>query len=43
MLTIEQTSNAESQKLLQVNLYSHLVLIREFLPGMLEQKKVTDA
>ncbi|KAF9698196.1 hypothetical protein EKO04_003486 [Ascochyta lentis] len=33
------TSNAESQKLLQVNLFSHMVLIREFLPGMLAQKK----
>ena len=35
----KQTSNVESQKLLQVNLFSHLVLIREFLPGMLAQKK----
>ncbi|KAJ4353106.1 hypothetical protein N0V95_003640 [Ascochyta clinopodiicola] len=37
--TLLDTSNAESQKLLQVNLFSHMVLIREFLPGMLAQKK----
>lgn len=34
-----QTTNAESEKLFKVNLISHLVLIREFLPGMLKQKK----
>ena len=35
----EQTSNAESNRLFAVNLTSHFVLIREFLPGMLKQKK----
>lgn len=34
-----QTSNAESQKLLQVNLISHMVLIRAFVPAMLAQRK----
>ncbi|EAT85089.1 hypothetical protein HBI56_075370 [Parastagonospora nodorum] len=34
-----ETSNAESEKLLKVNLLSHLTLIREFLPGMLRKNK----
>lgn len=34
-----QTTNAESQRLLQVNLISHMVLIRAFLPAMLTQRK----
>jgi|TARA_R110002003_G_scaffold2375_2_gene24197 short-subunit dehydrogenase len=34
-----QTSNAECEKLFKVNLISHFVLIREFLPGMLRNKK----
>lgn len=37
--TMLDTTNAESQKLLQVNLFSHFVLIRAFLPGMLAQRK----
>ncbi|OAL51167.1 NAD(P)-binding protein [Pyrenochaeta sp. DS3sAY3a] len=37
--TVLDTSNAECQKLFQVNLISHFVLIREFLPGMLRMKK----
>ncbi|CAO2650902.1 Nn.00g091990.m01.CDS01 [Neocucurbitaria sp. VM-36] len=37
--TVLETSNAECQKLFQVNLISHFVLIREFLPGMLRMKK----
>ncbi|KAH7392517.1 hypothetical protein BKA66DRAFT_567854 [Pyrenochaeta sp. MPI-SDFR-AT-0127] len=37
--TVLETSNAESEKLFKVNLTSHLVLIREFLPGMLRMKK----
>ncbi|KAH6618844.1 hypothetical protein C7974DRAFT_441407 [Boeremia exigua] len=37
--TLLETSNAESQKLLQVNLISHLVLIRAFLPSMLRARK----
>ncbi|KAJ4368756.1 hypothetical protein N0V83_005838 [Neocucurbitaria cava] len=36
--TVLETSNAECQKLFQVNLISHFVLIREFLPGMLRMK-----
>lgn len=36
---IVQTTNSESEKLFKVNLISHLVLIREFLPGMLRMKK----
>jgi all-trans-retinol dehydrogenase (NAD+) len=35
----EQTSNAESQRLIQVNLMSHFVLIRAFVPDMLKQRK----
>jgi all-trans-retinol dehydrogenase (NAD+) len=38
-LTILQTSNADCERLFKVNLLSHFVLIREFLPGMLRQKK----
>jgi all-trans-retinol dehydrogenase (NAD+) len=34
-----QTSNAECEKLFKINLISHFVLIREFLPGMLRKKK----
>ncbi|KAF2036262.1 NAD(P)-binding protein [Setomelanomma holmii] len=37
--TVLDTSNAECEKLFKVNLTSHFVLIREFLPGMLRQKK----
>ncbi|KAJ8117425.1 hypothetical protein OPT61_g1381 [Boeremia exigua] len=37
--TILNTTNAESQTLLQVNLFAHLVLIRAFLPAMLAQRK----
>lgn len=34
-----QTSNADTERLFRVNLLSHFVLIREFLPGMLHQRK----
>ncbi|KAF3008658.1 hypothetical protein E8E13_008867 [Curvularia kusanoi] len=37
--TLLETTNAESQKLFQVNLISHMVLIRAFVPGMLAQRK----
>ncbi|KAF2829921.1 NAD(P)-binding protein [Ophiobolus disseminans] len=37
--TVLETSNAQCEKLFKVNLTSHFVLIREFLPGMLRQKK----
>ncbi|OAK93678.1 NAD(P)-binding protein [Phaeosphaeriaceae sp. SRC1lsM3a] len=37
--TVLDTSNAESEKLFKINLTSHFVLIREFLPGMLQKKK----
>lgn len=34
-----QTTNAAMEKVFKVNLISHFVLIREFLPGMLKQQK----
>ncbi|KAF3037743.1 hypothetical protein E8E11_001070 [Didymella keratinophila] len=37
--TLLETSNAESQRLIQVNLMSHFVLIRAFVPDMLKQRK----
>ncbi|KAF2659094.1 NAD(P)-binding protein [Lophiostoma macrostomum CBS 122681] len=37
--TILETSNENCEKLFKVNLTSHFVLIREFLPAMLELKK----
>ncbi|KAJ4381080.1 hypothetical protein N0V86_003427 [Didymella sp. IMI 355093] len=37
--TLLETSNAESQRLMQVNLMSHFVLIRAFVPDMLKQNK----
>jgi len=37
--TILDTSTEFVQKIMAVNLSSHFVLIREFLPGMLEAKK----
>ncbi|KAH7090695.1 hypothetical protein FB567DRAFT_298402 [Paraphoma chrysanthemicola] len=37
--TVLETSNAECEKLFKVNLTSHFVLIREFLPGMLRKRK----
>ncbi|KAF3048118.1 hypothetical protein E8E12_010517 [Didymella heteroderae] len=37
--TLLETSNAESQRLMQVNLMSHFVLIRAFVPDMLKQRK----
>jgi all-trans-retinol dehydrogenase (NAD+) len=39
MTDAEQTSNAESQRLIQVNLMSHFVLIRALVPDMLKQRK----
>lgn len=33
--TVLETSNEECQRLFQINLVSHFVLIREFLPGKL--------
>jgi len=37
--TVLETTNRECEKLFKVNLISHFVLIREFLPGMLSKKK----
>ncbi|KAF2107397.1 hypothetical protein BDV96DRAFT_298962 [Lophiotrema nucula] len=37
--TVLETSNEQCEKLFQVNLISHFVLIREFLPDMLKMKK----
>ncbi|KAF1924639.1 NAD(P)-binding protein [Didymella exigua CBS 183.55] len=37
--TILETSNIESQRLMQVNLMSHFALIRALVPDMLKQKK----
>jgi all-trans-retinol dehydrogenase (NAD+) len=37
--TVLETTNRECEKLFKVNLISHFVLIREFLPGMLSMKK----
>ncbi|KIW00129.1 hypothetical protein, variant [Verruconis gallopava] len=37
--TVLETTNAESERLFKVNLISHFVLIREFLPGMLKKRK----
>jgi len=37
--TILDTSTDFAQKIMAINLTSHFVLIREFLPGMLDAKK----
>ncbi|KAF2636490.1 NAD(P)-binding protein [Massarina eburnea CBS 473.64] len=37
--TVLETTNEETQRLFQINLISHFVLIREFLPAMLRQGK----
>ncbi|KAF2728824.1 NAD(P)-binding protein [Polyplosphaeria fusca] len=37
--TVLETSNEQCERLFKVNLTSHFVLIREFLPGMLRMKK----
>ncbi|KAF1809544.1 NAD(P)-binding protein [Eremomyces bilateralis CBS 781.70] len=37
--TVLETSNSECERLFKVNLISHFVLIREFLPGMLKKRK----
>ncbi|KAF2750209.1 NAD(P)-binding protein [Sporormia fimetaria CBS 119925] len=37
--TVLETSNEECEKLFKVNLISHFVLIREFLPAMLRMRK----
>jgi short-subunit dehydrogenase len=39
LIDLMQTTNVECERLFKVNLISHFVLIREFLPGMLKQKK----
>ncbi|KAF2008434.1 NAD(P)-binding protein [Aaosphaeria arxii CBS 175.79] len=37
--TVLETTNEQCEKLFKVNLISHFVLIREFLPGMLQKKR----